>query len=211
MKKLVFLLTLSLFVSGSALAAADPTPNGIGIYFDPNATSNCSNAAVYTSVNAYLIATNLTQGGLSGWEATLLVNPTTFPAGLTLDIGGGALNVLTAPVFQVGLSPSRFGPNVTLLTITTFYLGGPIVLGIAPCQPSSFQGTNPGYADPYAPEILVKLTPASNVPWTLPIYMGSNPGPISTANGFVVAGVNASPCPVAVENSTWGGVKDLYK
>ena len=207
MKKLVFLLALSLFAASTALAGSDPAPNGIGIYFDLQGNSNCATPTPYTPLNAYVLATNITGHGISGWEATLLINPTSFPAGITMDIGLEALNVFTAPSFQVGYAVSRNGNPVNLLTITTFYLGGPIVYGIAPGFPSSFGGLNPGYADGLDPSILVPLVPSSNVPWTLPAY---NVAQIP-ANAFVVAGANAPPCPVATESNTWGGVKDLYK
>lgn len=213
MKKLLILVAALAIAAPAFAVPVDPKVDGIGVYFDTGATINCSAAAPYTAVTAYLLGTNLSRGGLSGWEATLCVNPTFFGAGITMDIGAGALNVLTAPDFQVGLSPSRSGNVVTLLSISTFYLGGPILFGVGPCIPSSFGGTNPGYADPVDPAILVPMTPSSNVPWTLPIYLGSNTnlpanGP---ANSFAVAGVNATPCPVAAEQSTFGAVKDLYK
>lgn len=215
MKKLLIVAAvLSLCASTAMAVPTDPKIDGIGVYFDTGAVSNCSTASPYTTVNGYLIGTNLSRGGASGWEATLLINPTTFPAGISLGIGAGALNVLTAPDFQVGFSPSRAGSEVVFLSITTFYLGGPILFGVGPCVPSSFGGLNPGYADPLDPAILVPLTPSSNVPWTLPIYLDVNTNlpPNGPANSFVVAGVNAGTgCPTATEQSTWGGVKDLYK
>jgi hypothetical protein len=214
MKKLLIVAAvLSLCASTAMAVPVDPTTDGIGVYFDQGATMNCSQAAPYTAVTAYLMGTRLSRGGMSGWEATLCVNPTSFGAGITLDIGAGALNVLTAPDFQCGLSPSRSGTEVVLLSISTFYLGGPILFGVGPCVPSSFGGLSPGYTDPLDPAILAPLTPSSNIPWTMPIYLGSNTNlpPTGPPNCFVVAGVNATPCPTANEPATWGGVKDLYK
>ena len=40
------------------------------------------------------------------------------------------LNVCPPPVFQVGYAVKRTGNPIVLLTITTFYLGGPIYFGI---------------------------------------------------------------------------------
>ncbi len=214
MKRLAIAVTLALMGCAGASAAgpADPRPDGIGVYADAGGVNWCIDGpAPYTPLTVYLVGTRLSLGGASGWEGTLLVNPTSWPAGLTLNVGAGAVNLLTAPTFHVVLSPARMGSEVVLLTISTFYLGGPIAFGIAPSVPSSFDGLTPGYADPVNPAVWLPLSAPSNVPWTLLIYRGLNAdlpanGP---ANGFLVATI---PCMVdAVERTTWGGVKGLYK
>lgn len=219
MKKLLILAAVLSLAASTAFAQADPGVNGIGVYFDLQGNSNCLQAPTpYTMVTAYLLGTNLSQGGASGWEATVLLNPATFPAGITLDIGAEALEVLTPPVYQVGYAVARMGNVVNFLTISFFYLGGTVTFGVAPCQPSSFgEGGNPalgmypGYADPVDPGILKGLTPSSNQPWgALPFYVGTNATGFTARNGFIVATAGTS-CVTATENSTWGGVKDLYK
>jgi len=55
-----------------ASAQIDPSPDGIGIYFDEDATVVVTNATIAEPVTAYLIATNLSQvGTLALWEAHL--------------------------------------------------------------------------------------------------------------------------------------------
>jgi hypothetical protein len=124
---------------------ADPGPNGIGVYFETEGISYCAYPAAHTALNAYVLAPNPTRAaGISGWEASVLINPTSWPAGITFDIGAGALNALTAPCFRVGYAVPRTGNPITLLTISTFYLTGPIVFGLGPCVPSSFDGLSAG-------------------------------------------------------------------
>jgi hypothetical protein len=57
------------FASG-ALAQIDPDPDGIGIYFDLEATQVSATVEVGEALTGYLIATNPSQeGGLATWEA----------------------------------------------------------------------------------------------------------------------------------------------
>jgi hypothetical protein len=200
MKKLVTLALL--LVAASAFAApTDPAVDGIGIYFDTNGTSNCSTASAYTNVTAYVLATNISESsGVSGWEAEITTNPATFPAGINFTILGGGLNVLTAPNFQVGLANALpYAPAISLLSISTFYLGGPIQFGIGPCTPTSFPARpGPGFAKGSDPGVLKPLTPAASDAVAGKPYF------------YWVAGVNTT-CPVATENDSWGSVKNLYQ
>jgi len=86
------------------------------------------------------------------------------------------------------------------MQISMLYTSGPILLGLAPCSPSSFGGLSPGYAVGNYPGTLKPLTPSGSVPWAGVPY------------GYGVAGVNAGPgCPVASESSSWSDVKALYR
>lgn len=216
MKKLLILAAVLALAAPAVAVPTDPGPNGLGFYSDLGGVSNTASPAPYTPLNMYLLATNVTQNcGISGWEGYVLINPTSFPAGITFDIGPEALNVFTAPSFQVGFAVSRVGNPILLLTITTFYLGGPFYFGIAPGYPSSFNtgdpnvGYAPGYADGCDPGILIPFTPSSNTPWgAMPWYL-SNPN-VVMSKAYLLGTANATP-PIATEKSTWGGVKDLYK
>ncbi len=216
MRKLIALTALSLLIAPVAAAApVDPTPNGVGIYFDTEGISNCAYAEPYTNLTAYVLLTNPTSASIIGWEAALLINPTSFPAGITFDIGPDALNVFTVPNFNVGYLQPHSGNPITLLTITTFYLGGPVVLGLGSANPC-FPGPDPclDYVDGVDQSLLVQFVPSVTLPWTLPAYGFGGPAPSYFC--YAMAGVNAmgapgSPCAeVAVEEASWGGVKALY-
>jgi len=198
MKKLLVLALV--LVAASAFAQTDPEPNGIGFYFDEAGTSNyLASAAPYTIVNAYLLATRITQsGGLSGWEAEVAVIPAPAVApSYTLNNNG--LNVLTPPVFQVGMAVALpFAPVIKLMTVGVLNFGTPFSLAIGPCTPSSFEGKYPGYADGVNPGILIGLTPSADVPV---------PG---RPNFFTVASFMQT-APVATVPGSWSSVKNLYQ
>lgn len=187
MKKLLVLAML--VAAANAIAQSDPNPNGIGFYFDEGGVSNyLATAAPYTVVNAYLIATRITEpSGIIGWEAEIAVTPSPVVAPSYTTNGG--INVLTAPVFQVGLGAALpYAPAIKLLTVGVLNFGTPFTLAVGPCTPSSFYGMSPGYAAGNNPERLVGLTPASNVPlpgrlnfFTVAGFMTPAPPPPITA------------------------------
>ncbi len=214
MNRLGVLPTTLALVALAVLAQAtpiDPNPDRIGVYFDLEGISTTAAPSPYTPLCAYLLATNPSRpAGISGWEATVLINPTSFPAGITFDLGPECLPVLDPPYFQVGWAVSKADNPILLLTIIVWYWVGPITFGVGPCIPSSFGGLTAGYADGADPAILVPLTVSGDVPWTLPAYPGRNSPFIVPQNSFVCACVNDA-CAVATEPSSWGSVKALYR
>jgi hypothetical protein len=202
-----------LLIASAAPAQWDPHPDGIGVYLDPSGSS-CPELWLqpYTTVTGYLLGTRLSHGGCSGWEAALLIYPASLPAGITFDIGAGAINNLIAPDFQVALSPAVTGNVAVLLRFSTFYMGGGMSLGVGPSVPSSFGGLTPGYTDPLDPSVRVPLTTYFRTPWTLPIYRGTNTTlpPNGPANSYVVLVSNFETCGLPSEGATWGGVKAIY-
>lgn len=200
MKKLLVLGMM--LVATSAFAVVDPDPNGFGIYFDQTADNNCLTVpAPYVTVTAYLCATNLTTNGISGWECSIRTMPETLPAGLTVTLMHGALNVLAHPLYNVGIPAvgGVSGNPVVLASLSTFYLGGQIDFAVGPCTPSSFGGTSAGFAAGDDVGLLVPFVPAADDPF---------PGYEYT---YRVASVNGATCPVANETSSWGNVKALYE
>ena len=66
--QIVFFIVLA----SCAFAQIDPDPDGIGIYFDLEATQVSATVEVGEAVTGYLIATNPSQeGGLAAWVATV--------------------------------------------------------------------------------------------------------------------------------------------
>ncbi len=107
----------------------------------------------------------------------------------------------------MGYLQGRSGNPITLLTISTSYLGGPIVLGLGSANPC-FSGPDPclDYVDGVDQSLLVQFVPSVTLPWTLPAYgLGAW---IPSGYHFAMAGVNAmgapgSPCSeVAVEEAS---------
>jgi len=205
MKKLV-VIAMMLAAASAFAAPVDPGNNGIGIYFDTAAQSQCSQAAPYANVSAYLLATNLPATGISGWEMAITTNPASLPAGMNVTLANGALNVLSAPNYNVGIptvggvAPDANGV-VVLATISTFYLGGPVEFFIGACGVSPSLPGGPVFAQGDNPGILRYLVPASNL----------NAGGLSTPGPWRVAAINGGTCPVATTNDSWGSVKNLYQ
>jgi len=200
MRKLL-VLGLVLMATGAA-AQTDPNPNGIGFYFDEGGVYNClPSAAPYTLINAYLLATRITQSaGISGWEAGIAIMPTpAFPPTYTLP--GIILNPPTPPNFQVGLgSALPYEPAIKLLTVSILNFGTPFALAVGPCTPSSFGGLCPGYADGADPDLLIGLTPSTGIP------VPGQPYFYTVASFMYICGDD-----LAAEDDSWSGVKRLYQ
>ncbi|MHB8077706.1 MAG: hypothetical protein ACYDIE_00440 [Candidatus Krumholzibacteriia bacterium] len=188
-----------LLVATNAAAQSDPQTNGIGFYWDEGGVSNCLvSAAPYTLMNAYLLATRISQAaGISGWEAEVaIIPPPSYPPIYTLNNGGE--NALTAPIFQVGLATALpYAPAIKLLTVGILNFGTPLSLAVGPCTPSSFGGLCPGYADGADPGLLIGLTPSTSIP------VPGRPG------FYVVAFFMYSVDPA--ERDSWSCVKSLYR
>jgi len=212
---------LAAIVLTLSLASTAGAVNGIGFFLDEAATTNCTTTATpYSTVTLYLVARDIgTPGvGLSGWECSVVTDPATLPAGVTVTLRYGALNVLAYPEFNVGLpAVGGTGPGSTfvLATLSTFYLGGPIKFGVGPIATTSFPAitfrddghpeATGGYAQGDNPGELHRLFPTSNVPsgvaatyWTSYVNVVGETCP----NG---------EGPIPTEGNSWGGVKALYQ
>ncbi len=197
MKKLLFLTGLLLLVSGVAMAQVDPDPNGLGLYYDMGGTVRCQDGIAPGMKSLYLIATDITQPTLGGWECSISCDSPMWMFLSAVLAGTGPINLFTAPDFQVGLGiPMNNAPSLLLATINYFVQDmNPAALYIGPCShPSTPLDPTPLYADGANVGILVPFQ-AVQGNWDLPVAFG-----------------NAGTCDIiAVENDTWGGVKGLYR
>ncbi len=204
MRKLLVLLGLaSLIVAGTAHAVVDPDPDMIGVYFDLDANINHVEPGVVGPYPAYLILTNATAAaGVSGWECSIIVTAGVFV--LEWGYNGQAVNAYSPPDFAVGLaSPLPWEPAILLMTMTV------------------------GLFSPTPVEITITAQPLPSIPDTpfpLPAYAaGDDPGdlrPLGFSTGWnevtgepnVAATINSEPpYPIANDDNTWGGVKNLYR
>ncbi len=192
-------------IASVAFAQIDPDPDGIGLYFDMEATEVCmATAAPFESITAYLLATNITEeSGISGWEMEVLVD-----GPLTADawelIGIQPLNVFTAPRFAVGLGEHGLAnpivDNVVHLATLTAYVLAPtdqVSFGIKPHCSSSWNPPAPGYA-------------AGNNAGNLVPFLVSGGGFDALENP--VAQINTDECSVVSNDDvSFGSVKALYR
>ena len=208
MKKML-LLALAILISTSAFAHYDPAENGIGLYFDMEATEVCMTTATpFEEITAYLLATNISEeSGISGWEMEVLVDGPLTAAAWEL-IGIQPLNVFAAPRFAVGLGEHGLAnpivDNVVHLATLTAYVLAPtdqVSFGIRELEGYSSWSdpVSPGYAAGDDAGDLVRFQ----------VSGGVSPGGVFD---LPVAQINIDPCGVVSnEDVSFGSVKALFR
>jgi hypothetical protein len=174
----------------------DPDVDGLGIYFDLEATEYCAPAPLFVTFNIYLILTNASaEAGVYGWECrieyeenypVLVINwqPTNWWGG-----------VWDPPNFAIGLAtPIPWSPAINLMTITLMLLSIDCTyFYIVPYPYPSIPGEIV-YADGADPNHLITMHQSTGGP--------DNP----------VLGINCDcPPPIATDRASWGAVKELYR
>lgn len=193
MKKLLVLLALSALMATAAFAQADTDPNGIGVYFDLEATQVCTTAGAYQPVDAYLILTNLTAGGVGGFECSMDVGGFAFGSWtLTAGTNGDQLSA----GFYVGIgtgSNALTGDNVMVAHYN----------GVLPTPETIGTFTLSPYPIPSIPGVMCYSNPLDAgdlIP--LQVSVGSYELPAAMVNG---------PCGVVPSDpQSWGSVKALF-
>jgi hypothetical protein len=196
MKKIALVLFAAALVSGSAFAQLDPDDDGIGVYFDPCACSNCVSMDVGPNV-AYVVITHPTSPqGVFGWEAEVTMEGPAFL--LNFDLIGQTVNVGTPPEYIVGITEPQINPYkfpaivIAVLDIFISDTSAPVNFFIDGIRFHSLPNRVPAYLDGADPSTIKELRQATGGPDI----------PVSTING---------DCAVAIENESWGGVKALYR
>jgi hypothetical protein len=196
MKKLVVLLLVSL-MAASAFAGLDETTNSLGIFFDTAGNNNCATQAPFAPGSAYAILSNPALPMIDGFEFGYTA---TAPAGQylrtaeILPVGGLNVGVSSNGAegsYVVGLASPLVtnGENVVLVTWSTLLFSAVTV---------EFKvGPTPAPGIPGVPAIV-----RSGVLYPLGIASGSKDIPVASING---------ECPVAIEQSTFGSVKSLFR
>jgi hypothetical protein len=209
MKKLVVLF-LACVVATSAFAVIDPDPNSIGIYFDLNADTNCSDQSVSVPFMAYLILTNTTAPTVSAYEVGYL-NVGPGPGQLFrlssliangdmtgLDLGENGDPMMGDHI--VGLSSPIPGNPATVLHSWNYMLLAQVGMEmyISAASQSSLEGPFP-----------VILNANGNILFNAFHSTGGPPTPDGDP-GIPVATVNGD-CVVGTEAVSFGSVKSLFR
>lgn len=206
MKKLVVLLMVSLMATSAFAIPADPDPDMIGFYFDLGATEHCINVAPSTPFFAYVCVTNPTASAIDAYEF-----------GYEMAVPAG----MEAMIFRLSTNIANFAANGVDVGVSG-PTGGDVIVGLATPLPGgevvivhSFQ-----YMLLAQMAVPVYLTASSSpsLPGGLPVVQeaGGDLMTLGTSTGgpdIPVAYINdpGGMCPVAVEESTWGSVKGLYR
>jgi hypothetical protein len=205
MKKLLVLLTGLMLVSSLGVAGVDGDDNSFGFFFDTDATIYTTfTAAPFQAVSGYLVVSNPTSSGVSGWECEVVIpgNGVAYVAPSWAYAGGG-LNVFDGAVtglFNVGVGP---GPSqllpvngvVVLATFTCFSMSPTLEIPITinPFPGSvTFSGT-PGYVDGDDVGVIVACGVSSGYPY-----------------GNACAAINPQREIIGNDDMSWSGVKALF-
>lgn len=186
------IIGIGLGVATPVTAQLDPDPDGLGFYADLDGFVNHVNVPINTPLQIYLLHTRCSaSSGVSAWECT--VGLTGHIIVLGWNPVGGYINFNVPPEFEVGIYPPLpWAPAILLMDVWL------MVQDLAPCYLSLSGG------------------PLNSLGDGLPVFaVGDNPEDLRTiypSSGDVnlpVFAINGQ-APIAVVNSTWGEVKNLY-
>ncbi len=178
-----------LLVANASIAQVDPDPDGIGVYFDVEATLVSTTAVTGEYVQAYLIGTNLSQSGdIDYWEAYVFPDQGASVSGIPFGSFNYSMNMPGDPSWHcVALSPDPPLPTqaITLLaSLEIQVLDDSIPIGL-------FVGGEARYRL-YGSLEEFPLFPSS----------GSPDLPVARINGAA---------PVSVDQGTWGTLKSMFR
>jgi len=186
-------------IVANVAAQIDPDPDGLGVYFDLEATEVVATAEEGEVVTAYLFATNISQpGDVVYWQAGVAPNMTLPPddpaawagyvLGTPVDSANYAMNMPGDPRWFCIAMPQPPLPVATLtllayLNIQVLDSNYPIALHVTFDPMYSVVGTDGPYHD---------LFPSS----------GAEELPVAVING---------QGPIEAQTATWGQLKSMYR
>lgn len=187
---------LVLAAAGGAPAQVDPGPDGVGLYYDLEATEYCLQSEA-NSVELHLIVTGCSRpDGIHGWSCTIdwAAEGTIFLYDSYLA-GDGAINIYEGPDFSVGIPvPLPWSPAIRLATLEFVVIPpGCTEFFVQPCSQDLY-AIRPEFVPGDEPNLTLPLYSSSGAPW----------GPVALLN-----------CPdcyvVPAEGATFGELKSLYR
>ena len=192
MKKLVTLLLVSLFAS-LAYAGLDPGTDSFGIYFDTAGNTNCTTAAPFQPVSAYLILMN-PAGPTNGIECSVVMS--------------GAPYVVLSTSCICPFEGCWFeGDDIWAVCAANFLVpaNGAVVIVTWSIMLQAPE------------ELLFHIGPSSipSLPGGLPVVTGDGVlrrGAVASGDvNLPVAGINAAFCTVSENARSFGEVKSLFR
>jgi len=134
----------------SAVAAAVPTGETLGIYFDPEATTTSTVVEPLEFFQVYFIAENVPVG-ITGYEFRVNVPPELFITGTVCHPVGASIDIdsdFAGFIVGCGQCLSGSGPIVVAeITCLALEPAFDLQLTLGPAIPSSFGGMTPGYTE----------------------------------------------------------------
>ena len=207
----ILIVALFFLVAGS-VSAQD---NQFSFYFDEGASITATTATVGEAVTAYLVITDLDfSGGVAYWEASgigvaNIASPSRYPSGdpfpITHSVRGGGVDVGSGPCESLLF----FGDLENLWCPEVFFSEPLMVSGSVVLAELQVEVPNVGDLGVYDSAYLgVQM---SDDTWH---YLAPATTPLSTMpplDGTLCATINSDFQPVGVVETSWSGVKALYR
>ena len=213
MKKMVLVLTLAVFaLSGSAFAQDPAYQNNIGLYLTPDGwmdpgaidgTGSCGSAEADTPFTAYVVLSKLTNAEVFGWEARIVPDnmlELSFTAyGDNVDAGSRPNEHL------IGLATPLFATNGAVAVAEIQYMVNGYYNDVSVPSYAFVEGVYFSLIDPIqGPPAYLEAEGSNGI--ALHPALGD---PLQ--DGLPQLIINGDCVVVGVEETTWGGVKSLYR
>lgn len=195
MKALAVLFLVGL-LAPTASAGLDPATDSFGIYFDVDGNTNCTTAAPFALVTAYLTLMN-PAGPTNGFECSVTAAGVAHDVLSTVIAGDPGCHIdkdVSSGDFAIACGSNFAVPPSGAMVLVTWTLllhePGELLFHVGP-------------------------HPIPSLPGGLPVVVGD--GVLRQCNvasgdpGLPVAGINAAHCPVSDEASSFGRVKSLFR
>jgi hypothetical protein len=204
MKKLIVLLALTCFAS-SAFAINDEGTNSLGVYFDPEFNVNCIDYAPASPFNMYFVMANCSVPAIGGFEFAWALDPD--PVGqyfiLSTILPPDALNIGDNNNLIVGIAnPIPTDAATVLVTFSLMVLSPGVTadITVGPTVPASIEGET-------------AFVSSDNELYAMNYSTFDGEFVTRDALGWVRPGIGTigCPAPIAVEKSTMGSVKALFR
>jgi len=205
MRKLAIICVLATFALGGTALAQDPNDmdlNNIGIYLNPAGTGSCGTIDADVPFTVYLVLTRLTNPLVWGWETKLVYE--------NILKGGHTFNTVNGEFIDAA---TREGEFIVGLTEPLVAMGGVVVLA----ELDVIISTAFGHDVNMPSNIFIEGIYFSLLPNGQPAYLEA-PGSEGVALWQAINGpetpqlsMNCDCAPVAVEASSWGNLKSLYR
>lgn len=208
MKRILLFSLASLVLSNMAFALSDTGANSLGVYFDPGSfDQNCIEAPFVEVFSMFFVIANCTQSTIGGFEFSWATEPDFTGQVIVLSpiLPLQALNIGDNYNFIVGLgTPLATGPATVLVELQLLNIVTDLAahIRVGPTTPASIPG-HTAFVDGIDNSILLPMTYSTldGVDVTLDEFGWVSPG----------VGTFSCPGPVAIEPSSWGSVKTLYR
>jgi hypothetical protein len=179
----------------------DPSPDGIGIYFDETAREWCATATPGTQVMAYLCLTRASDNsGFLSWEGS--VESSVSGVFSSFALRGDAVNAAVAPEFVVSFgTPLPYQVSTVLAEITIDVIWEfSIALRVGPAASPSGADPLPVYTTTAEPGVYKNLQ-----------YLWGWDGMTSNWSASINDANCADGPSVDQDDATWSGIKALYR